>query len=41
MGAYKWERLGLEYTLKETQQPTSELCERACEVFRKAGLKAY
>ena len=40
MGAYKWERLGLEYTLKETQPPTSELCEQACEVFRKAGLKA-
>jgi pyruvate formate lyase activating enzyme len=41
MGAYKWERLGLEYTLKDTQQPTSELCEQACEVFRKTGLKAY
>ena len=41
MGAYKWERLGLEYTLKDTQPPTSELCERACEVFRKVGLKAF
>ena len=41
MGAYKWERLGLEYTLKDTQQPTPELCEQACEVFRRAGLKAY
>jgi len=41
MGAYKWERLGLEYTLKDTQPPTPELCEQACEVFRKIGLKAY
>jgi pyruvate formate lyase activating enzyme len=41
MGAYKWERLGLEYTLEDTQPPTPELCEQACEVFRKAGLKAY
>jgi len=41
MGAYKWERLGHEYTLKDTQQPTPELCEPACEVFRRAGLKAY
>ena len=41
MGRYKWERLGLDYTLEDTQQPTPELCEQACEVFRRAGLKAY
>lgn len=41
MGAYKWERLGLEYTLEDAQPPTAELCEQACEVFRKVGLKAY
>jgi pyruvate formate lyase activating enzyme len=41
MGAYKWERLGLAYTLKDTQPPTPELCEQACEVFRKVGLTAH
>jgi pyruvate formate lyase activating enzyme len=41
MGRFKWEKLGLDYTLKDTQPPTPELAERACEVFRKAGLKAY
>ena len=40
MGKYKWERLGLEYTLAGTEPPSLELTERACEVFRKAGLKA-
>lgn len=40
MGAYKWERLGLEYTLKDVKAPSAELAERACEVFRKVGLKA-
>jgi pyruvate formate lyase activating enzyme len=40
MGRFKWERLGLEYTLRDTEPPTTEACERACEVFRKAGLTA-
>jgi pyruvate formate lyase activating enzyme len=40
MGRYKWERLGLDYTLKDVVPPTVEAAERACEVFRKAGLKA-
>ena len=40
MGRYKWERLGLDYGLRDTEPPTAELAERACEVFRKAGLKA-
>ena len=40
MGRYKWERLGLDYTLPHVEPPTAEATERACEVFRKAGLKA-
>ena len=40
MGRYKWERLGLDYTLDDVEPPTAEAAERACEVFRKAGLKA-
>jgi len=41
MGRYKWEKLGLDYTLSEVEPPTAEVVERACEQFRAAGLKAY
>jgi pyruvate formate lyase activating enzyme len=41
MGRYKWERLGMSYSLADTQPPTSEACERACQIFRDAGLTAY
>jgi pyruvate formate lyase activating enzyme len=41
MGKYKWERLGIDYQLRDVEPPTVEATERACEVFRKAGLKAY
>ena len=40
MGRYKWERLGLEYSLANVDPPDSEAVERACDVFRKFGLKA-
>lgn len=41
MGRYKWERLGLDYTLENVEPPTSEVVERACERFRAKGLTAY
>ena len=41
MGAYKWDRLGLEYTLRGVEAPTAEAAGRACEVFRRVGLKAF
>jgi len=41
MGRYKWKKLGLEYTLENTQPPSNELVEQTCDVFRKAGLKTY
>jgi pyruvate formate lyase activating enzyme len=41
MGRSKWQRLGLEYTLENAQPPTVEVVERTCDIFRKAGLKAY
>ena len=41
MGRFKWDRLGLDYTLGDVGSPTVEACARACEVFRKVGLSAY
>jgi pyruvate formate lyase activating enzyme len=41
MGRFKWERLGLAYTLAATEPPTTDLCEQACEVFRREGLEAF
>jgi pyruvate formate lyase activating enzyme len=41
LGRFKWERLGLEYKLANVTAPSPELVERACNVFRSAGLKAY
>jgi pyruvate formate lyase activating enzyme len=41
MGRFKWEKLGLDYTLDDTQPPSSELVERVCNQFRAEGLKAY
>jgi len=41
MGRYKWERLGLEYSLRDAVPPSPEACDRACRVFRAAGLTAY
>ena len=41
MGRYKWEKLGLDYTLKNAVAPTVELAERVCGQFRSRGLKAY
>jgi len=41
LGRFKWERLGLDYKLANVTAPSTELVERACNVFRSAGLKAY
>ncbi len=40
MGRYKWERLGLDYTLAATEPPTRERVDHAVEIFRAAGLNA-
>ena len=41
MGKYKWQQLGIPYSLGDTQPPDMDLVERACDVFRAAGLRAY
>jgi pyruvate formate lyase activating enzyme len=40
MGKFKYEKLGIPYTLADTEPPTQEAAERACEIYRAAGLKA-
>jgi pyruvate formate lyase activating enzyme len=40
LGRYKWERLGLKYSLGDVAPPTWEAAEQACDIFRKFGLKA-
>jgi pyruvate formate lyase activating enzyme len=41
LGQYKWKKLGIEYTLEDTQPPTVEVVERVVDLFRGAGLKAH
>ena len=40
MGRFKWERLGREYTLGDVKPPAPEAVERACAIWRAAGLNA-
>jgi pyruvate formate lyase activating enzyme len=40
LGRYKWERLGLDYTLAETDPPSAAAVAAAVAVFRDAGLEA-
>jgi pyruvate formate lyase activating enzyme len=41
MGKFKWEKLGLNYTLADAKPPTSKQVEAACDIFRRHGLEAY
>ena len=40
MGRFKWEKLGLDYTLNDVKPPSNELIEATCQVFRDEGLQA-
>jgi len=41
MGRFKWKQLGLDYKLDRVEPPSADAVEKACEVFRSSGLKAY
>ncbi|HET6978926.1 MAG TPA: pyruvate formate-lyase-activating protein [Pyrinomonadaceae bacterium] len=41
LGRYKWQKLGINYPLKDLEPPAHELLKRVCDQFRAAGLKTY
>ncbi len=41
LGRFKWERLGMRYTLPDTEPPSAEQIEQAIAVFRGAGLTVH
>ncbi|HEU5136678.1 MAG TPA: pyruvate formate-lyase-activating protein [Steroidobacteraceae bacterium] len=40
MGRFKWQQLGMKYSLEGVEPPTPAAVERACAIFRDAGLHA-
>lgn len=40
MGRYKWEKLGMDYTLRDAEPPTRETVQRVLTRFRQSGLNA-
>jgi pyruvate formate lyase activating enzyme len=41
MGRFKWTKLGLDYALEGVRPPSAEAVQRACAIFRGAGLEAF
>ena len=41
MGRFKYEKLGIPYALPDVEPPSPEAVERACAVFRAAGLRTF
>ena len=41
LGQYKWEKLGIPYSLTEKKPPTNELVERTIGIYKSEGLVAY
>jgi pyruvate-formate lyase-activating enzyme len=40
MGRFKWQKLGMPYTLEQTTAPSADLIERTIAIFRNEGLNA-
>ena len=41
LGKFKWEKLKIDYSLKDTKPPSTELVEEVVAIFRAKGLTAY
>jgi len=41
LGRFKWEKLKMDYQLRDTRPPSRETVEEAIAIFRAAGLKAF
>jgi pyruvate formate lyase activating enzyme len=41
MGRFKWQTLKIRYQLENTEPPTNEAVEKACEIFRARGLNTH
>ncbi len=41
IGRFKWQWLDLDYTLRDLDPRAAKAAQRACEVFREAGLKPF
>jgi pyruvate formate lyase activating enzyme len=41
LGKFKWEKLGMDYPLRDTEPPPQTSVDKAIERFRAAGLKAF
>jgi pyruvate formate lyase activating enzyme len=41
LGRFKWEKLGMDYTLRDTEPPSRVITDKAIAQFRAAGLKAF
>jgi pyruvate formate lyase activating enzyme len=39
LGRFKWQQLGLQYSLEQTPAPTPDAVKQACDIWRAAGLK--
>jgi pyruvate formate lyase activating enzyme len=39
MGEYKWDMLGYDYQLNDTEPPSPELVRQTADIFRRYGLK--
>ena len=41
LGKFKWDKLKIDYALKDTKPPSTRLAEEVVAIFRATGLTAY